>query len=384
MKEDYFITGEVTYKGAFEMTRRLANDFDKSKPLQISGEDFTSLSILYHAATHHGFTVSHFRIGDDKYPIKEGIIRLAEGNWNFFIKNPEAFESEKDTTPAAKQKAPTQSRKIKTALDELENLTGLIDVKKQIREVSALAKITKERKKQGLPVSPISQHLVLTGNPGTGKTTVARIIGDIYAQMGLLEKGHLIETDGRGLTGRYIGETDKVVRKVVESALGGVLFIDEAYSLASMERKWDYGAEAIATLIKLMEDHREELIVIIAGYDKEMDKLVNSNPGLKSRFKTRIDFPDYGEAELLEIFENMCSGLSYKLTQDANLIAQNLFAKISIERPKNFGNGRTVRNIFEKTLSNQAARLQRSGEFDKRNLTLIWAGDIPKQNDIDW
>ena len=244
-----------------------------------------------------------------------------------------------------------------------------------------LMRLGKERQKQGMPHIPLTHHLVFTGNPGTGKTTVARIIGRIYRNMGLLKSGHLVEVDRGDLIASYTGQTPPLVKEVVERATDGVLFIDEAYSLAQARDGHDnYGAEAIATLLKLMEDRRGRLVVIAAGYRAEMATFINSNPGLASRFKTFIDFPDYTSEELMEILLNICTEAGCQMSMDAMRKAAAVMMKI--DHAQNPGNGRAVRNLFEECVARQALRLSERGQYGTVDLTMIEANDVPELEDM--
>ena len=265
--------------------------------------------------------------------------------------------------------------KLKSSTSELDKLVGLASVKEEIKTLSNFIKIQQKRKEQGLKSSSVSYHCVFTGNPGTGKTTVARIVAQIYKDLGILSKGHLVETDRAGLVAEYVGQTAVKTNKIIDSALDGVLFIDEAYSLIGTGQ--DYGKEAIATLLKRMEDNRDRLVVILAGYSKEMQDFINTNPGLQSRFNRYIDFPDYSAEELLQIFEKNVEKFDYKLQKEA-LVAMSEYFQHAVEnKDANFGNARFVRNIFEKTLEKQANRLSTDPDLDTNELTLITLADLP-------
>lgn len=264
----------------------------------------------------------------------------------------------------------------RTALDELEAMTGLDSVKKEVRKVVNLVRLQKSRERFKLPPLAISRHLVFTGNPGTGKTTVARLIGRIYKEMGLLTKGHFVETSRADLVAAYIGQTALKTQDVVTRALGGVLFIDEAYALAPSSEK-DFGREAIDTLVKLMEDHRNDLVVIAAGYPAEMKTFIDANPGLESRFKTFIHFPDYTPDDLLAIFDGMCEQACLRLSFAARVQAKARLNTIGDAAGKGFGNGRAVRNFFEDCVSRQANRLAAKSSLDKTDVTVLEASDIP-------
>ncbi len=254
--------------------------------------------------------------------------------------------------PDAEEKKPD----FDELMAQLDSLVGLDDVKKDIKNLMNLVKVRRLRKENGLPIPPMSLHMVFMGNPGTGKTTVARIISGLYAAIGVLEKGQLIEVDRSGLVAGYVGQTALKTQEVIKSALGGVLFIDEAYSLASGGEN-DFGREAIETILKAMEDHRDELIVVVAGYDGPMEKFINSNPGLQSRFNKYFYFPDYNGEQLLHIFKGQCKKNGYALTEEAEAEAKAMFEELYENRGENFGNGRDVRNVFEDTVVRQSNRV---------------------------
>lgn len=254
--------------------------------------------------------------------------------------------------PDAEEKKPD----FDELMAQLDSLVGLDDVKKDIKNLMNLVKVRRLRKENGLPIPPMSLHMVFMGNPGTGKTTVARIISGLYAAIGVLEKGQLIEVDRSGLVAGYVGQTALKTQEVIKSALGGVLFIDEAYSIASGGEN-DFGREAIETILKAMEDHRDELIVVVAGYDGPMEKFINSNPGLQSRFNKYFYFPDYNGEQLLHIFKGQCKKNGYALTEEAEAEAKAMFEELYENRGENFGNGRDVRNVFEDTVVRQSNRV---------------------------
>ena len=259
-------------------------------------------------------------------------------------------------------------------LAELRSLIGLDRVKQDVDSLSNLIKIQAMRKRQGLPNTSVSYHCVFSGNPGTGKTTVARIVAGIYKELGILKKGHLVEVDRSKLVAEYVGQTAPKTNKVIDEALDGVLFIDEAYTLVGEGS--DYGAEAIATLLKRMEDDRDRLVVILAGYTNEIKEFIDSNPGLQSRFNRYIQFDDYSAEELTEIFKRNLRKSRYKIKRDAFEELQGVVAKAVASRDKNFGNARYVRNLFEKVVQNQANRLARMESINNDELSIITREDI--------
>lgn len=253
-------------------------------------------------------------------------------------------------------KPPTSPSEIdlSAALSELDSLVGLAPVKAQVHELSAVLRVQTLRVQHDLPAQRVTQHLVFTGNPGTGKTTVARILGRIYRALGYLPRGHLVEADRSSLVAEYVGQTAIKTHALVDRALGGCLFIDEAYALAARHGS-DYGREAIDTLLKRMEDEREDFVLIVAGYPSLMEEFLASNPGLRSRFARTIDFPDYSNDELLAIIERLCRANAYDLSQEArHVIVQRLE---EIPRTEGFGNGRLARQLFENAVAAQATRI---------------------------
>ena len=260
---------------------------------------------------------------------------------------------EGDGTSESEPPKPT----LEEAMAELHELVGLEVVKKDVDSLVNLVKVRAMRKERGLKCPDMSFHLVFSGNPGTGKTTVARIIGKIYSALGLLSKGHLVEVDRSGLVAGYVGQTAIKTQEVIGKALGGVLFIDEAYSLAPENADKDFGQEAIDTILKAMEDHRDDFVVIVAGYASLMPRFIDSNPGLKSRFNKYLDFADYDGDQLYEIFKGRVERNDYKLNEEADEAIREHLKVLYEDRDDNFGNGRDVRNIFEKIVANQANRV---------------------------
>ncbi|MBQ7714252.1 MAG: AAA family ATPase [Clostridia bacterium] len=269
---------------------------------------------------------------------------------------------------------------IESLTEELDSYIGLTEVKSEVKSLINLAKVYALRKANDLPVADMSLHMVFSGNPGTGKTMIARFMARVYHTLGILSKGHLTETDRAGLVGGYVGQTAIKTSEVLNKALGGVLFIDEAYSLTSKSEN-DFGQEAVDTVLKYMEDHRDDLIVIVAGYTAPMRKFISSNPGLESRFNKYVDFADYTANEMLDIFKLNCKKSCYEISDGALDELKKLFAVAETEAER-FGNGRGVRNLFEKILSAQANRLAEMEEVTKDDLMLITAEDVEASREI--
>lgn len=267
-----------------------------------------------------------------------------------------------------------QQNPLITRIDALfSNFIGMSHLKEEVYRQASFIKIQQMRKEKNIAVaaSP-SRHMVFKGNPGTGKTTVARIIADVYYELGVLDTNNVVETDRSGLVAEYLGQTAVKTREVIESALDGVLFIDEAYSLTEQENN-DYGIEAIDTLVKMMEDHRDNLVVIVAGYGEEMDRFISSNPGLKSRFNRYMDFPNYSVEELWEILLKLCKANSYIIQGQTQLKSRMLqqFQLHMVEQGSHFGNARYVRNLFEKAIENQSYRLIMESATDHVSLQVL-------------
>lgn len=262
---------------------------------------------------------------------------------------------------------------------ELEELIGLEAVKEEVTSLANFVRLQKQRQEKGLKTPKMSYHLVFTGSPGTGKTTVARIVARIYKDLGILKKGHTVETDRSGLVAEYVGQTAIKTNAVVDSALNGVLFIDEAYALVPEGGyNSDYGQEAISTLLKRMEDDRDKLVVIIAGYPKEMKRFINSNPGLQSRFNRYINFPDYTADELVDIFHMYMKKNEYTISADADELLRSKLEYAVAHKDRNFGNARYVRNVFEKTIQRQADRLAKRTGLTEKQLMELTSEDLNK------
>ncbi|KUO52537.1 MAG: stage V sporulation protein K [Desulfitibacter sp. BRH_c19] len=266
-------------------------------------------------------------------------------------------------------------------LKELDVLVGLNEVKLLIKELRAYVLVQKARSKEKLTNEAMVLHMVFKGNPGTGKTTVARILGSFFKEMGILSKGHLVEVERADLVGEYIGHTAMRARESIKNALGGVLFVDEAYSLARGGDK-DFGREAIDCLVKGMEDNRDNIILILAGYKNEMEKLIRTNPGLRSRFPIHIEFPDYTLEELVKIAEEMLTQRDYYFSIDAKIKLETVLKKHIASGHAQIGNARMVRNIVEKSIRKQAYRLVEKNTMSRDDLLIINANDI--YEDLDY
>ncbi|HKG15097.1 MAG TPA: AAA family ATPase, partial [Pyrinomonadaceae bacterium] len=272
-------------------------------------------------------------------------------------------------------------RPLEELLAELDALVGLERAKADVRQLINFLKVQKLREEQGLKSLPASRHLVFYGNPGTGKTTVARLVSQIYRTLGVLRRGHLVETDRAGLVAGYVGQTAMKVRDAVRKALGGVLFIDEAYTLSTGGAN-DFGQEAVETLLKMMEDHRGDLVVIVAGYTGKMQDFLDSNPGLRSRFNKHLRFDDYGVEQLVHIFKSFCGKAEFKLTEGTEKELNSVFNVLTASRDETFGNARAARNLFEATLGKQANRLVSLPKVDREILSTIEPADIPGHEEL--
>ena len=301
---------------------------------------------------------------------------IADSFYKVFMKI-KGEEEEKMEEEKAKAEGRKPRKRQIAAQKELSALIGLKEAKKEVRTLIDFVKIQTARKEKGLKTLDLSYHCVFTGHPGTGKTTVARIVASMYRELGILKSGHLVETDRSGLVAEYMGQTAVKTNKIIDSALDGVLFIDEAYSLVQGGAE-DYGHEAVATLLKRMEDNRDRLVVILAGYTSEMKRFIDSNPGLQSRFNRYIHFEDYSAEELKKIFMLQLKKNQYNITDEASEKLDSLLQRAVEKKTRSFGNARYVRNLFEKTVQQQASRLAANDEeATTESLSQITAMDIP-------
>ena len=297
-----------------------------------------------------------------------GSVTDAENQWLDSIMKTEMAKCEKGN------RVEEDHSTIDNPEEELNSMIGLDTVKSEINTLRNFIVMKKKREGEGMKSPTISYHCVFTGNPGTGKTTVARLLAGIYKDLGVLQKGHLVETDRSGLVAEYVGQTAVKTNQIIDKALDGILFIDEAYSLIKGGNE-DYGSEAIATLLKRMEDDRDRLVVILAGYTNEMEDFINSNPGLRSRFNRYIHFEDYSAEELYEIFCLQMKKNEYTMTEDNCNLLKKYFVDIVNNKPKDFGNARFVRNLFERAVQNQANRLAKEGNLTRDMLKEIKVED---------
>lgn len=301
--------------------------------------------------------------------------RIADDLWSSGTANPASAIPQPETAASKREEEqPPPAETLDDLRRELEGYIGLAAVKREVESLINLVSVQKLRKENGLPVSELSLHMVFSGNPGTGKTMIARLMARVYRCLGILSKGQLVEVDRGGLVAGYVGQTAIKTGEVLQKAMGGVLFIDEAYTLTDRGGS-DYGQEAVDTLLKAMEDHREDLVVIVAGYTEPMERFIHSNPGLESRFNRFLHFPDYTAQELAEIFELRCKSSGYILANDARPFLLRLLEQ-GCRDPRGFGNARGVRNLFERAVSAQANRLAHEPQVTRETLMLLTVDDL--------
>lgn len=369
-------------------------DFDLIMPQYLEFTGFTSGTIAkrYYKLLHK--ICQAVAACDENVDVLEtAYLALLELNALKYQKIEERYEKEKEAKEAAERNQnvqaneefdeceivdePEEESESTDPISELVSLVGLNNVKEDVANLRNLLKIQKIRESRGLKTTPISYHCVFTGNPGTGKTTVARILADIYKELGILNSGHLVETDRSGLVADYVGQTATKTNAIIDKALDGVLFVDEAYSLVQGGQS-DYGKEAISTLLKRMEDDRNRLIVILAGYSREMDDFINSNSGLKSRFSRFFNFQDYNSEELFEIFKNLLEKNQLNATPDALTYVRTIISEEVKNKDCNFGNARYIRNLFESIITQQANRLATVSNITDDDLNTIKIEDVIK------
>ena len=312
---------------------------------------------------------------DDRISFGGGINRNSgrPGSAGDAFADPDAIRGRAlDTAPGSSR----NEKSLEELQEELNSMIGLEKVKTNIASLVNLIKVKTMRDKLGFKTPDISLHLVFSGNPGTGKTTVARLLAKIYHQLGVVSHGQLVEVDRAGLVEGYVGQTAIKTSEVIDSAMGGVLFIDEAYTLTGQKESEDFGQEAVDTLLKRMEDNRDDLVVIVAGYTKEMNKFINSNPGLKSRFNKFIEFPDYTGDEMYQIFTGMCNSHDYNLDKEADAHVKEYLADLAQNHGENFANAREVRNYFERSIERQASRVVKEPLIDASSLTTFKLADV--------
>jgi SpoVK/Ycf46/Vps4 family AAA+-type ATPase len=379
-----------SFRPDYEDIRIHINDYPNQAPIGVSvHNDSPNLVPIFLAlggqvleermGMHGDWRFIGLKYNGGQWDFNMGNIMAADNLYNFIESFSDALSSSIN-----EQFMPAECNEI---LKKLDNLVGLEEVKNKVRGFLAGIPIDKMKQEEGLPIPPVSYHLVFTGNPGTGKSTVARILAEIYKGMGILSKGTLKEAGRSDLVAAHIGETAIKTKGVIDEAKGGILFIDEAYSLTVNRGAGDFGFEAVDTLVQEMENNRDDLIVIVAGYPAEMQEFLKSNPGLPSRFTKAIEFPDYKPEEMMEIFARLCGKHGHSLTEDAAAFAKTHFEKIYKLQTKNFGNARDVRQFFEDSLGRLKNRLAQDRGLNtapdrKRKLSTFEIEDLMTENEL--
>ena len=373
-------------EGTFDATRPLGDLYSdlygRTDRTSSSTED--SQSALKEAQEALAAMTKTFRTGEAENEKKAADI-YAQAERDFGVapgtlsgkKQAEAKNPAPETAPVQEEKKEPET----DPMDELNGLIGLDSIKHDVKELYDFTRIQKLREEAGLATVPVSKHLVFTGNPGTGKTTVARILARLYKKIGVLKTGQLVECDRSGLVAGYVGQTAVKTRKKIEEAMGGVLFIDEAYALAKTGQENDFGQEAIDTILKAMEDHRDDFVVIAAGYTEPMERFIDSNPGLRSRFNKYIEFPDYTDEELLAIFDQNCRKYQYVCGDGVREAVEKELQRRRAAAGTNFANAREVRNLFEEIVTNQAGRVAAMENPDREAMQKILPGDLTDRPD---